>query len=97
MKILHTCATYWPLVDGVSVAMQRISEGLAAHGHDVTVATGAVAGAVDEHAGVQIVRFAITGNETLGYQGDTTAYQEFVRHFAGDIMLNYAAQIWSSD
>ncbi|MCE5204279.1 MAG: glycosyltransferase family 4 protein, partial [Actinomycetia bacterium] len=29
--------------------------------------------------------------------GDTAAYQGFVRHFAGDIMLNYAAQIWSSD
>jgi len=36
VRILHTCYTYWPHADGVAVVMQRVSEGLAARGHEVT-------------------------------------------------------------
>lgn len=43
MRILHTCATYWPQVYGVAIAAQRISEGLAARGHQVSVAIGVAA------------------------------------------------------
>lgn len=98
MRILHTCHTYWPCADGVSIAMQRISEGLAARGHEVTVATShQVDGAADEHAGVRIVRFDLAGNSVTGYTGEIGAYQQFVLAWDGDVMLNYAAQICTTD
>jgi L-malate glycosyltransferase len=98
VRILHTCYTYWPCNDGVSIAMQRISEGLAALGHEVVVATSRqVEGAADEHAGVRIVRFAIAGNSVTGYSGEIGAFQDFVRAWDGDVMLNYAAQICTTD
>lgn len=98
MRILHTCHTYWPCADGVSIAMQRISEGLAARGHEVTVATShQVDGAADGHAGVRIVRFDLAGNSVTGYTGEIGAYQQFVLSWDGDVMLNYAAQICTTD
>ena len=98
MRILHTCNTYWPLRDGVSIAMQRISEGLAGLGHDVTVATSGAGDLPDgEHNGVRIVRFALGGNCVTGYTGDVPGYQGFVRSWRGDVMLNYAAQICTTD
>lgn len=70
MKLLHTCHTYWPLADGVAIVMQRISEGLAARGHEVTVATGpADAPSLEVNNGVAIRRFNIGGNEVGGYTG----------------------------
>lgn len=98
MRILHTCHTYWPHTDGVAIVMQRVSEGLAARGHEVTVATG-LAGTppAEEHSGVQIRRFDVRGNEARGYSGDTEAYARFVASFPCDVMLNYAAQIYTTD
>ena len=98
MRILHTCCTYWPLRDGVSIAMQRISEGLAGLGHDVTVATTGAGDLPDGlHNGVRIVRFDLGGNSVTGYTGDVPGYQDFVRSFQCDVMLNYAAQICTTD
>ena len=98
MRILHTCHTYWPHADGVSVVMQRVSEGLAARGHDVTVATGPGAGPPTEvRNGVTIRRFDIAGNEALGYEGDTRTFTDFVTSFATDVVLAYAAQICTTD
>ena len=98
LRILHTADTYYPYVDGVAVATQRISEGLAARGHQVTVATG-------KHPrrnfqslnGVRVVEFDISGNTVEGYIGDIKLYQKFVHQCQVDIMMNYAAQIWTSD
>jgi glycosyltransferase involved in cell wall biosynthesis len=98
MRVLHTAHTYWPLADGVSVAMQHISEGLAARGHDVTVATGPGPGpAVDEHNEVKIRRFEINGNSALGFSGESERYVAFARSFECELMLNYAAQICTTD
>ena len=98
MRILHTCNTYWPLRDGVSIAVQRISEGLAGLGHDVTVATSREAGLPEgDHNGVHIVRFDLGGNCVTGYTGDVPTYQDYVRSWRGDVMLNYAAQICTTD
>lgn len=98
MRILHTSHTYWPHADGVAVVMQRVSEGLAARGHEVTVATGpAPAPPVEEHRGVRIRRFAVRGNQATGHRGDTEAYARFVASFPCDLMLNYAAQICTTD
>ena len=98
MRILHTCHTYWPHADGVSVVMQRISEGLASRGHDVTVATGPGAGpACEVRNGVTIRRFRIAGNEALGYEGETDAFTQFVTSAPADVVLAYAAQICTTD
>jgi len=98
VRILHTGHSYWPHTDGVAIVMQRISEGLAARGHEVTVAT-VLAGAppAEEHGGVQIRRFDVRGNEARGYSGDMEAYARFVASFPCDVMLNYAAQICTTD
>jgi glycosyltransferase involved in cell wall biosynthesis len=78
--------------------MQQISEGLASRGHDVTVATASHGNhALDNHAGVRIARFNVTGNAATGYGGDVAGYQRFVREWEGDVMLNYAAQICTTD
>jgi glycosyltransferase involved in cell wall biosynthesis len=98
VRILHTCHTYWPRTDGVAIVMQRVSEGLAARGHEVTVAT-TLAGAppAEEHGGVVIRRFDVRGSETIGCSGDTEAYARFVTSFRCDVVLNYAAQICTTD
>ncbi len=98
LEILHTAATYPPCVDGVSHVVQTISEKLASRGHRVIVATG-------QHPqrnfqqlnGVEIREFDILGNQALGYTGNTQPYIEFIGSFAGDVMMNYAGQIWTSD
>ena len=98
MRILHTCYSYWPTVDGVQEAVQRISEGLVARGHEVTVATSySPHRTSDVHNGVRIVQFDVRGRATRGYRGQVRAYQRFVRSSDCDVMLNYAAQQWSAD
>jgi glycosyltransferase involved in cell wall biosynthesis len=82
----------------VAIVMQRVSEGLAARGHEVTVATGpAGAPRIEERSGVRIERFDVRGNEALGYSGDVSGYSQFVALFPCDVMLNYAAQICTTD
>lgn len=97
MRILHTAATYWPSADGVSLVVQKLSEGLVERGHEVTVATAGRVRRCDERNGVRIERFAVSGNAVLGIEGDAPAYGEFVASFECDVMLNYAAQIWTTD
>ena len=98
VKILHTCESYWPTVCGVQEAMQRISEGLVARGHEVTVATSYSPHRTSNvHNGVRIVQFDVRGRATRGYRGQVLAYQRFVRSSGCDVMLNYAAQQWSAD
>ena len=98
LEILHTAITYPPCVDGVSYVVQTISEKLASRGHRVVVATG-------QHPqrdfqqlnGVEIREFDILGNQTLGYTGNTQSYIDFLKSFSGDVMMNYAGQVWTSD
>lgn len=86
-------------MDGVAIVMQRISEGLAARGHDVTVATARSAGKPrpSSHNGVRIVEFDIAGNEVEGFRGDVSGYRDFIVSFDGDLLFNYAAQICTTD
>jgi glycosyltransferase involved in cell wall biosynthesis len=98
MRILHTAESYWPTVCGVQEALQRVSEGLAARGHQVIVAT-------TYHPqrdfqvlnGVTVEQFDVQGKWTRGFRGEVRNYQCFVRSFDGDVMMNYAAQQWSAD
>lgn len=98
MKILHTVQMYHPHVGGSEEVVRQISERLAVRGHDVTVATGHHP---DRHwsvlNGVRVRQFKIKGNAGLGMTGEIDEYRSFIRSADVDVMLNYAAQIWSTD
>jgi glycosyltransferase involved in cell wall biosynthesis len=98
LRILHTVEFYWPNVNGAGEVVREVSERLAARGHDVTVATSALAERVSaEHAGVKILQFPISGNLAGGFRGDTNAYLDFLRGAQVDVMMNYALQEWAAD
>ena len=98
MKILHTCEHYAPVVCGVQEAVQRISEGLARRGHQVTVATTYhPARNFKELNGVTIEQFNIAGKWIRGFVGEVSKFKEFILSFDCDVMLNYAAFQWSTD
>ncbi|MBX0326317.1 glycosyltransferase family 4 protein [Oscillochloris sp. ZM17-4] len=64
MKILQITPHYYPQRGGVERHVQSISEGLAAHGHEVAVLTMAApgsGGAVEEIGGVLVFRLLATG------------------------------------
>lgn len=98
MKILHTVEFYYPSIGGSQEVVRQLSERMAAAGHEVVVATSHLPHRdADTHNGVSIRSFEISGNEVRGYQGDTKAYQDFVRTGGFDVIMNYAAQEWAAD
>lgn len=98
MKILLTVEFYWPHVGGAEEVSRRIAEGLAARGHAVHVATRRDPGRKSQcHNGVNIHEFAVGGNEVKGLSGDVGAYRTFLRSFECDVLVNYAAQSWTTD
>lgn len=98
MKILHTVQRYAPDVGGSEEVIRQISENLAARGHEVTVATRATpARTFTELNGVRIRQFDIRGNSIEGILGESEAFRQFIRSSEFDVMLNYAAQIWTTD
>ncbi|MDD1679163.1 MAG: glycosyltransferase family 4 protein, partial [Methanomicrobiales archaeon] len=98
MKILHTVQRYAPDTGGSEEVVRQLSERLVSSGHDVTVATGTSdARDYTELNGVKIVQFACSGNAVEGLRGDIDAYRGFIRNERFDVMMNYAAQIWSTD
>ncbi len=99
MKLLHTVQYYHPRVGGSELLIRNLSEALAKRGHDVTVAT-----AFDPERdfttlnGVKIAEFQVSGNSVFGIRGpDQAKYIDFVNTGTWDVVLNYAAQIWSTD
>ncbi|NMC36403.1 glycosyltransferase family 4 protein [Candidatus Beckwithbacteria bacterium] len=98
MNILLSCQYYYPSIGGAQEAIKQIGEGLVNLGHSVTIATSFDPQRKTKTVnGVQIKDFAISGSEVKGCTGDTKAYQDFLIHSDFDIMLNYAAQQWSTD
>lgn len=98
MRILHTVQLYDPKVGGSEEVVKQLSERLAARGHDVTVATAAEPTRTStDIAGVHIKEFDISGNDIRGITGDTKSYTNFVASGKFDVIMNYAAQIWSTD
>lgn len=98
MKILHTVEFYHPHVGGAQEVVRRVSEGLAGRGHDVTVATTRLPER-HEHVvnGVRIAEFDVRGNAVRGIEGEASRYQAFLRAGEFDVMMNYAAQNWTTD
>lgn len=98
MKILHTVQLYDPCVGGSEEVVKQVSERLARRGHEVTVATASDPRRESEYInGVRVVGFGLSGNEVRGIKGDPEAYKGFLLNGRFDVMMNYAAQIWSSD
>ena len=98
LRILHTVQMYHPQVGGSEEVVRQLSERLAARGHNVTVATGFLAERnFSQWNGVEIRQFNVAGNSVHGIRGDTRGYQDFLLKEPFDVMMNYAAQIWSSD
>lgn len=98
MKILHTVEYYSPISGGAQEVVKQISEHLVKKGHEVTVVTTKVSNRnFSELNGVKIIEFDISGNHTNGYHGDTLSYINYVLTSDFDVIMNYAAQQWTTD
>ena len=98
MKILHTVQRYYPDSGGSEEVVKQVSEFLVSQGHDVTVLTSKSAQRnFTSFNGVKIVDFDLKGNNVFGVSGDIGGFNEFIRNGRFDIIMNYAAQIWSTD
>lgn len=98
MKILHTVEQYAPSVGGSQEVIRQISEHLVKLGHDVTVATGRNESRGSSVInGVKIRSFNVRGNAVSGMKGEVDKYREYVGSSNFDIVLNYAAQTWTTD
>ena len=98
MRVLLCCEFYWPSVGGVQKVVQEVAEGLTRRGHAVTVATTLLSEREhNQHNGVTIRPFAVSGNGAVGLRGNVDAYREFVTTGEYDVLLVYAAQQWTFD
>lgn len=98
MNILHTVEYYHPSVGGAQEVVRQVSEGLAARGHRVTVATTRLDGRASlDLNGVAIREFDIAGNSARGLKGECERYERFLLECDCDVMMNYAAQEWTMD
>jgi len=98
MKILHTVQRYFPESGGSEEVVRQISEHLVRWGHEVTVATRVCPERTSRTInGVRIAEFDLGGNSADGIRGDSRPLVDFVRTSDFDVIMNYAAQIWSTD
>jgi glycosyltransferase involved in cell wall biosynthesis len=98
LRILHTVELYDPSVGGAQAVVGQVSRRLAARGHEVTVATRALAErTAAEIDGVRIAEFPITGNAVRGMKGPVREFQDYVVRGEFDVVMGYAAQQWSVD
>lgn len=97
MRILHTVEFYEPSKGGAEEVVKRLSEGLAARGHAVTVATSFSPGRPSTLNRVWVESFKVQGNTVKGISGESRRYQEFLQDSSFDVIMNYAAQTWTTD
>lgn len=99
MKILHCVESYYPSIGGMQEVVKQLSERLVTLGHQVTVATRAIAERKEKTInGVIIKEFNIIGNKVNGYQGaDEKRYQDFLLNSQYDVVTFFAAQQWATD
>jgi L-malate glycosyltransferase len=96
LKLVHTVERYAPLIGGAERVVQRVSEGLAARGHEVVVVTSGRHSS-ETRNGVRVERFDVRGNDAQGIQGDVDAALRYVDELRPDVVFNYAAQTWHAD
>jgi L-malate glycosyltransferase len=98
MRILHAVELYSPSVGGAQEVVRQVSVRLAERGHDVTVATRALADrASPQIDGVAIEEFDAGGSALHGLSGEVERYRDFVRDGGFDAVMTYAAQQWTTD
>jgi len=98
MRILHTVEFYHPSTGGAQEVVRRVSEGLVARGHEVTVATTDLRERGSSTLnGVDIRGFKVSGNAVRGCAGEVARYRDFLLSSRFDVMMNYAAQQWATD
>ena len=98
MKILLTVDFYEPSVGGTQKVVKELAERFYSAGHDVYVATTKLADRKTHRInGVKIIEFAISGNKISGIKGEKSRYQNYLVSGGFDVILNYAAQQWTSD
>jgi L-malate glycosyltransferase len=99
MIILHCCASYPPYADGIAVQVSQVSQQLVKLGHQVTVATASHPDRPRETVleGVRVLSFDVSGNAVHGMRGEIAAYREFTSQADFDVLVPFAAQIWSFD
>ncbi|MBL8030747.1 MAG: glycosyltransferase family 4 protein [Candidatus Doudnabacteria bacterium] len=100
MRILFTVEFYFPHKGGAEFVVQQLAERAQEAGHAVTVATTALPERAAERIhGVSVESFALSGNSVRGVSGseaEKLRYKEFL--LSGfDVVINYAAQTWTSD
>ena len=99
MRILHTAHSYAPDISGVAEVVGQVSKRLAMKGHEVWVAAARPRNALAEEVveGVNVVRFAISGNLACGMSGEIELYRKFVLGKNWDLLVMHCAQTWSTD
>lgn len=98
MKILHCVEFYYPSVGGAQEVVKQLSERLAQLGHEVTVATTRLPERdFRVWNGVRIEEFNVAGNLVRGLTGEVERYRQYVKEAEFDIIMNYAAQQWTTD
>ncbi|MEI6494516.1 MAG: glycosyltransferase family 4 protein [bacterium] len=101
MKILLTVEFYEPHKGGAQEVVKQLAERLAGHGHDVSVATTYLPDRKNFLLnGVKIIDFKISGNTVRGYQAtaaEISRYQKVLSNSGWNTIINYAAQVWTTD
>lgn len=98
MRILHTCEFYDPHVGGAEEVVRQLSERLVARGHSVTVATSHDSSRSERVLrGVRVEGFDIRGNSVRGIRGEVGRYRALLLQGDWEVIVNYAAQTWSTD
>ncbi len=89
---------YHPSIGGAQEVVRHLSERMVLQGHDVTVATTKIPERESTiHNGVKIIEFKISGNSVNGIKGESKKYKDFLVNSNFDIVMNYAAQQWTTD
>jgi glycosyltransferase involved in cell wall biosynthesis len=96
VRAVLTVERYFPAIGGAERVVQRVAEGLAARGHDVTVVTGG-ARSQESIGDVRVERFPVGGNLAHGFRGDPSEALAEIERAAPDVLMNYAAQSWATD
>jgi L-malate glycosyltransferase len=96
LKIILTVEQYFPQIGGAERVVQRLAEGLAGLGHEVSVVTSGRRSS-ELLGGVRVERFPVRGNLTKGMRGPVEAAVALIENARPDVVFNYAAQTWTTD
>lgn len=99
MKILHTVEYYHPSIGGMQEVVKRLSEGMAARGHEVVVATNTIPRSEFLVNGVKIEPFSIDGLRLEGIKGspeEIARYRAFLMQ-PWDVVVSWGSQQWATD